>query len=202
MTDETTNHIISECSKLAQKEYKTRVDWVGKVIHRELCKDFKFHHANKRYMHNPAPAMKNEIHKLAKDFNIQMDPIISARQPDHILNNKKERTCKILDVVVQADHIVKLKESEKRDKYLDLARELKKTVEHECDVYTNCNWCSWNSHRRINKGPGRLGNLRTRGHHQNKYIIENDPNTEKSSGDLKEPTVTQTSEKDHQLTLI
>ena len=29
---ETLNHIISECSKLAQKEYKTRYDWVGKVI--------------------------------------------------------------------------------------------------------------------------------------------------------------------------
>ena len=31
--DETINHIISECSKLAQKEYKTRNDWVGKGIH-------------------------------------------------------------------------------------------------------------------------------------------------------------------------
>ena len=31
--DETINHIKSECSKLAQKEYKTRYDWVGKVIH-------------------------------------------------------------------------------------------------------------------------------------------------------------------------
>ena len=31
--DETINHIISECSKLSQKEYKTRHDWVGKVIH-------------------------------------------------------------------------------------------------------------------------------------------------------------------------
>ena len=29
--DETINHIISECSKLAQKEYKARHDWVGKV---------------------------------------------------------------------------------------------------------------------------------------------------------------------------
>ena len=27
--DETINHIISECSKLVQKEYKTRNDWVG-----------------------------------------------------------------------------------------------------------------------------------------------------------------------------
>ena len=34
--DETINHIISECSKLAQKEFKTRHDWVGKVIHCEI----------------------------------------------------------------------------------------------------------------------------------------------------------------------
>ena len=31
--DETINHIISEFSKLAEKEYKTIHDWVGKVIH-------------------------------------------------------------------------------------------------------------------------------------------------------------------------
>ena len=30
---ETINHIISECRKLAQKEYTIRHDWVGKVIH-------------------------------------------------------------------------------------------------------------------------------------------------------------------------
>ena len=37
--DETINHIISECSRLTQV-YKTRNDWVGKVIHREMCKKF------------------------------------------------------------------------------------------------------------------------------------------------------------------
>ena len=45
--DETINHIISECSKLAQKEYKTRHDWVGKVTLWEMCKKFKFDHTNK-----------------------------------------------------------------------------------------------------------------------------------------------------------
>ena len=35
--DETINHMISECSKLTQKEYKARHDWVGKVIHWEMC---------------------------------------------------------------------------------------------------------------------------------------------------------------------
>ena len=43
--DETINHIISKCSKLAQKEYKARHDWVGKVIPWEMCKKFKFDHA-------------------------------------------------------------------------------------------------------------------------------------------------------------
>ena len=55
-----------------------------------------------------------------------------ARRPDLIIINKKkkkkkrERTCKIVDFTVPADHRIKLKECEKTDKYLDLARELKK----------------------------------------------------------------------------
>ena len=39
---------------------------------------------------------------------------------------KKKRTCQIVDIAVLADHKVKLKENEKKDKCLDLARELKK----------------------------------------------------------------------------
>ena len=33
-----------KCRKLVQREYKTRHDWTGKVIHWELCKMFKFDH--------------------------------------------------------------------------------------------------------------------------------------------------------------
>ena len=36
------------------------------------------------------------------------------------------RTCKIVDFAVLSDHRIKLKECEKKDMYLDLARELKK----------------------------------------------------------------------------
>ncbi len=50
---------------------------------------------------------------------------------------KKKRTCKIVDFAVPADHRIKLKKSEKKDQYLDLARELKKTMEHEANLYTN-----------------------------------------------------------------
>ena len=87
--DETINHIISECSKLAQ-EYKARHDWVGKVIHWEMCRKFKFDHTNKWYMHNPAPVLENDTHKLLWDFNIQTDHLISARRSDLIMIKKKK----------------------------------------------------------------------------------------------------------------
>ena len=128
-SDETINHIISECCKLALKEYKAIHDWVCKVIHWEICKKFKFDHANKWYMHNPAPVLENDTHKLLWDFDIRTDHLISVRRPDLIIINKKKKRkkiCKIVDFTVPADYRIKLKECEKRDKYLDLARELKK----------------------------------------------------------------------------
>ena len=62
--DKTINQIMSECSELAQKEYKTKHDWVGKVIYWELCKKSKFEHTNKWYIHNPAFLLENYTHKL------------------------------------------------------------------------------------------------------------------------------------------
>ena len=41
-------------------------------------------------------------------------------------NNNNKRTCKIVEVAVPANQTIKLKECEKKDKYLELARELKK----------------------------------------------------------------------------
>ena len=70
----------------------------------------------------------NNNNKLQWDFDIQTDHLILARRPDLIIinNSKKKRTCKTVDFAVPADHRIKLKESEKKFKYLDLARELKK----------------------------------------------------------------------------
>ena len=124
--DETINHIISECSKLAQKEYKTRYDWVSKVIHWEMWKKFRFDHTHKWYMHSPAPALENNTHKHLWDFDIHTDHLIATSRPDLTIINKKKRTCKIVDFAVPAYYRIKLKEFEKKDKYLDLAKELKK----------------------------------------------------------------------------
>ena len=92
------------------------------------------------YMHNPKSFLENETLKVLWDFEIQIDHIILARRLDLVIvnnnNNNKERADRIVDFAVPADHRVKLKESENRDKYL----EPNKTMEHEGDGDTNYNW--------------------------------------------------------------
>ena len=55
-----------------------------------------------------------EVYHTNKWFEIQTDHLISAKRPDLVIVN------------IPADHRVKLKENEKRDKYINLASELKK----------------------------------------------------------------------------
>ena len=76
----------------------------------------------------PNTCLENNTHKLLWDFDIHTDHLISARRPGLIIINKKKKMkiCKIVDFAVPADHRIKLKECEKKDKYLDLVRELKK----------------------------------------------------------------------------
>ena len=94
-----------------------------------MCKKFNFDHTKKWYMHNLVPVTENDTHKLLWDFDIHTDHLISARRPDLIIiNKKKKRTCKIVDFAVPAVLWIKLKECEKKDKYLDLARWLKKML--------------------------------------------------------------------------
>ena len=91
------------------------------------------------YAHKPAGVLENDTHKLQWNFDVQTDHKISARRPDlKIINKKRHR--KIVDFAVPADHRIKLKETEKKNKYLDIDWEWKKIMEHEGDNYTNCHW--------------------------------------------------------------
>ena len=60
-------------------------------------------------------------------WNTNRSPNLGKKTTPH--NNqkkKKKRTCKIVAFAVSADHRIKLKENEKKDECLDLARELKR----------------------------------------------------------------------------
>ena len=77
-------------------------------------------------MHNPAALLENDTHKHICDFDIQTDHITSTRRSDLIVISKSKRPSKIVDFAVPTDHRIKLKECEKKNKYLDFGRELKK----------------------------------------------------------------------------
>ena len=95
--DENINHIVSECSKLTQREYKRRHDWVGKKIHWEVCKKEGFAVNEKWHEHVPEPVLENDGCKILWDFAIQTDHVIEARRPDMIFVEKRNKCYKIID---------------------------------------------------------------------------------------------------------
>ena len=153
-------------------------------------------------MHNPESDPKKETHKLLRSFEIQVDHLISARRPDLIIINNEKRTCKIVDFVVPANHRVKLKESEKKDKYLDLAKELKKKQNMKMTVIPILISALSTVPKGLVKGLENLEKNWISGDHPNYNIIKIGQNTEKSPGDLRRLAVTQTLVKAYQLTLI
>ena len=67
-------------------------------------------------MHNPKSVQEIETHLILKDYEIQVDHLISIRWSELVIINKKKRTCPIKDFTVPSDHRVKFKESENKDK--------------------------------------------------------------------------------------
>ena len=124
--DESIDHIVSGCSKLAQKEYKRRHDNLGKIVHWKLTRKCNFEARDKWYEHEAESVLENEDYKILWDFSIQTDHVIEVRRPDLVLVDKKERSCKIIDFAVPRDSRIEEKKKDKIEKYQDLGRELQK----------------------------------------------------------------------------
>ena len=56
--DESIDHIVSGCSKLAQKERKRRHDNLGKIVHWKLARKCNFEAGDKWYEHEPESVLK------------------------------------------------------------------------------------------------------------------------------------------------
>ena len=84
--DETVQHTLCSCPKLAQTEYKKRHDVVGRFVHWELCKEYGVECSDKWCEHSPKSIEKNEEVKLLWDFAIQTDRGIHHRRPDIVIS--------------------------------------------------------------------------------------------------------------------
>lgn len=124
--DESVNHILCECTALAQKEYRKRHDGVAKALHWDLCRAYGLEHAGKWYEHKPEPVIENQDVKILWDFTIQTDKKISHNRPDIVLIDKRNSKCQIIDVACPGDKRIQGKEIEKIEKYTDLAVEIQR----------------------------------------------------------------------------
>ena len=119
-------HVVSECSKLAQTEYKGRHDNVARYIHLQLCGKCGLERANNWYEQKPEGVVESENFKILWDFTIQCDRRVEARRPDIVFVDKKQREVVIIDVAIPGDDRVKDKELEKVGKYQLLKDEIAK----------------------------------------------------------------------------
>ena len=93
-----------------------------------------------------------------------------------------------------------IKENKRKRKdrqILRRCRRTRKAVGHVGDGDTNSNSCAWYRPQDLGEMTGGLGNQRNFRDHLDKSIAEIGQNTEKSSGDLRELSVSQTLVKDH-----
>ena len=132
--NETISHIVSECRKLGQKEYKRRHDSVGRYVHWQFCEKLGFNRARLWYEHGPESVVENENFKILWGFTVRCDHMIEARRPDIVVVDKVKKEAMIIDMAIPEDTRVCDKKREKIDKYSLLKdkiarlRQMKKVV--------------------------------------------------------------------------
>ena len=124
--DESIDHIVSGCSKLAQNVHKRRHDNLGKKVHWKHAMECNFEAGYKWYELEPESVLENEYFKILWDFSIQTDHVIEARRSDLVVVGKKDKSCRIMDFAVPGDSRIEEKEKDKIEKLQELGRKLQK----------------------------------------------------------------------------
>ena len=87
--NDTLNQIVSECSRLAQRECKRRNDRIRRRIHLKICRASVILFKSKLYEHQIKAVIENDCCKILCDFTAQTDYFTTARRLDMIFINKK-----------------------------------------------------------------------------------------------------------------
>ena len=125
--DETVVHIVSECSKQVQKEYKqVRHDNVAKMLHWKLCEKWGFSKAEKWYIHKPEKVLESESCKILWDFPIQADKTLEHNRPDITVIDKKNKKFILIDPACPFDTCIEKKKEDKCANYSELKYEIAK----------------------------------------------------------------------------
>ena len=179
--DKANNQVISECSKSAPKEYKTRNDLVWKVIHWELWKKLKCDYTNEWYMRNQESVTEKETRKILWDIDIQTHHLISVRLPDLVIIKKRKENLPNNRLCRSYWPVCKTERKWKRDTYQDFAIELKRLWNMTVTMIRIVIGALGTVIKILVKGTRGIGNKKTSEDHLNYSIGMIDQNTLKLS---------------------
>ena len=135
------------------------------------AKKLKFGNIKKWYIHKPESVLENETHKILRDFETQTDHLNADRRLDIMIINKEKENLSYSVLCRFCGSQSENKRKENIDKYFDLARELKKTIEHKSSGNTKIPERLQGLRRWVR----RVGNQRKNQYHNSIFIIFTNP---------------------------
>jgi hypothetical protein len=130
--EETVDHLVSACSKIAQTDYKERHNKVASMLHWNLCKKYNIPAADKWWEHKVEKVLQQDDVKILWDFKIQTDKHLAHNIPDITVVEKKQVW--LIDVAIPGDSRIQQKEVEKITKYQDLKIEVERLWQKKAAV--------------------------------------------------------------------
>ncbi|KAI5731395.1 hypothetical protein M8J77_009341 [Diaphorina citri] len=123
---ETIEHITSGCSALANNEYTQRHDNICKQLHQALLKKYNIPSEDQPwYITKPQPVEENDEAKIYYNRSIITDRTRPNNRPDIVLTIKKLKKTYLIDVAIPNTSNIEKKHTEKIQKYIPLAEEIK-----------------------------------------------------------------------------
>lgn len=130
---ETLGHLLSSCDKLTWTLYKDRHDRVLYQVLRAFASASHLTIPNNLHWTTTGwsgiGVLESDDIKITIDVNNPTIQVMEERRPDLILYLKKEKRILITEIAVCWDPILPVRETQKRDKYQKLARDLCRQLE-------------------------------------------------------------------------
>ncbi|XP_045769747.1 uncharacterized protein LOC123870465 [Maniola jurtina] len=134
--DETTQHIISGCEKLAGTYYVKRHNNLVQYVYWCLAKKHNFEVSNlwwKEILTQPQ-VIENATAKILWEMPVQTDVTVTHNRPDLIYIDKNKNRTFLIDITVPSDYNIGPKEIEKLSKYHLLKTEVSRLWDTQATV--------------------------------------------------------------------
>ena len=125
---ESIEHVMAGCPAISETAYLGRHNQVAKLIHQHLALRHNMigNATPPFYKYTPQEVLETTNHVLYWDRPILTDKTVDFNRPDLLLIDKKEKKAILIDVSIPLTHNIRKMEVEKKNKYENLAIEIKR----------------------------------------------------------------------------